>query len=70
MEDGETIPEDVKADLKEVIDEAARCELPRCSREFGIGVVVVDAELGQCDCDQEILLSFSERRRRWPRLRI
>ncbi|WP_255291563.1 homing endonuclease associated repeat-containing protein [Natrinema sp. CBA1119] len=32
--------------------------------EFGIGLLLVDAELGQCDGDQEILLSIGERHHR------
>lgn len=39
MEDGETIPEDVKADLKEVIDEALELSMDYRSSDFQLELI-------------------------------
>ncbi|WP_455448204.1 hypothetical protein [Natrinema thermotolerans] len=52
-----------------VIDQAVGRQLPRCSRELGIGILIVDAKLTQCDGDQEVLATIVQRHHcRWPRL--
>jgi len=49
--------------LDVAIDETIGGQLPGTFSELGIGIHVVDGKLGQCDSDQEVLLSIGKRHR-------